>query len=267
MAQKNNQRVPDLPEMIVCLSYDIYEILYAIGSAGKIIGKPSGGNRPGTEKAAKIGGYGTPDIDAIIATNPDIVIGYSEICARTMSKLISRNINTLALHHSNLKEIYASTALLGKITGNTREADILIESMQREFCGIGATVPGQQRRPAIYFEEWNKPYVCGVEWVTEIIDVAGGRDCFAYKSRPKRYTERKITTEEIQKAAPVIILASWCGNPVDKESFKQRPGWESVPAVKNGAIYEVPGEMILQPGPGLVKGARFIKNIIDNHTK
>jgi iron complex transport system substrate-binding protein len=119
----------------------------------------------------------------------------------------------------------------------------------------------------IYFEEWNNPYVCGVQWVTEIIDIAGGRDCFAHRSHPKKYAERRVSTEEITEAAPEIILASWCGNPVDVESFKKRPGWESVPAVKTGTIYEVPGEMILQPGPGLVKGARFIRDIIDKNAK
>ena len=265
MALKNSKPEVSFPERIVCLSYDIYEILCAIGSAGKIAGKPSGADRPGTEKAAKIGGYGTPDIDAITAAKPDMVIGYSEICAGTMGKLTGRNINALTLHHSCLEEIYASIGLLGRITGNIREADTLIETMLRDFSEIAAATAKRSRRPVIYFEEWNNPYVCGVEWVTEIIDIAGGRDCFAHKSHPKRYTERQVSTEEITKATPEIILASWCGNPVDAESFKQRSGWESIPAVKNGTIYEVPGEMILQPGPGLVKGARFIRDIIDKH--
>jgi iron complex transport system substrate-binding protein len=267
MALENSKQVKEFPERIVCLSYDIYEILCAIGSAGKIVGKPSGTDRPDTEPAAKIGGYGTPDIDAIMAAKPDMVIGYSEICAKTMAKLISLNINTLALHHSCLEEIYASIGLLGRLTGNTREATTLIEAMRREFREIASETGQLPRRPVIYFEEWNNPYVCGVEWVTEIIDIAGGKDCFAYKSHPKRYTERRVGTEEITKAAPEIILASWCGNPLDKDSFKQRPGWESVPAVKTGTIYEVPGEMILQPGPGLVGGARFIRDIIKKHIK
>jgi iron complex transport system substrate-binding protein len=261
MVQKKK---PDsmFPSRIVCLSYDVVEILCAIGCADRIVGKPSGVDNPGTENAAAIGGFANPDIGAITDLKPDIVIGYSEMCATVMMRLIRHNIDTLALHHASLEEIYASIGLLGRVTGNTGEAAALIDSMRREFREIAAYVPRQARRPVVYFEEWNNPCVCGMQWVSEVIAIAGGADGFAHRSRPKRYLEREVTAMEVATVAPEIIFASWCGNPVDIDSFKRRPGWESVPAVKSGRIYEVPGEIILQPGPSLVRGARFLSDII-----
>jgi iron complex transport system substrate-binding protein len=263
MLSKENGGENSFPSRIVCLSYDTVDILCSIGCGKKIAGKPSGISRPGIEGAASIGGFGTPDINTIAALKPDLVIGYSEICSKTMAELISRNINTLALHHTSLNEIYDSISLLGRITGNINEAEMLIASIRRELRGISAYVDKRSRRPLVYFEEWNKPYVCGVQWVSEIITVAGGMDVFERRSHLKKYLEREVTAMEVSAAAPEIILASWCGQPVDISSFKQRPGWECVPAVKTGRIFEVPGEFILQPGPSLVKGARYLHDIFN----
>ncbi len=265
MALKNSGTGGPFPSRIVCLSYDIFEILCAIGCGERIVGKPSGADKPGIERAVDIGGFAKPDINAIVAVKPDIVIGYSEICAGAMAKLINQNINTLVLHHTSLEEIYESAALLGRVAGNTREADTLINNMRREFRKIAVAASKRPHRPAIYFEEWNNPYVCGIQWVSEIIDIAGGRDVFRHKSQPRKFLERRVTAEEIAAAAPEIILASWCGNPVETGSFQRRPGWEAVPAIKTNSIYEVPGEIILQPGPGLVKGAKFMSDIIDKY--
>jgi iron complex transport system substrate-binding protein len=266
MTLKKNDRENDIPARIVCLSCDIVDILCSIGCGKKIIGKPSGINKPGILDAVDIGGFARPDISAIITLKPDLVIGYSEICTKAMAELINRNINALTLHHTSLHEMYNSILLLGRITGNIDEAVTLIASMQREFREISAFVVKQSRRPAVYFEEWNKPYVCGVQWISEIIHIAGGADAFGHRSYPKKYLEREVTALEVSSAAPDVILASWCGKPVDIDSFKQRPGWESIPAVRTGRIYEVPGEFILQPGPSLVKGAKFLHEIFSKHT-
>jgi iron complex transport system substrate-binding protein len=263
MVPKGNKREHSLSSGVVCLSYDTVDILLSIGCGEKIIGKPSGINKPGLENAVNIGGFGSPNIDTIVSLKPELVIGYSEICSKTIAELINRNINTLTLHHTSLNEIYDSISLLGNITGNTGEASELVASLQKEFRGISAFVAKGARRPKVYFEEWNKPSVCGVQWVSEIIDIAGGKDCFAGRCRAKKYLEREVTAFDVAAAAPEIILASWCGKPVDIKSFRQRPGWESIPAVKTGRIYEVPGEFILQPGPSLVKGAKFLHEIFN----
>ena len=251
------------PSRIICLSYDAVEILHSIGCAEKIVGQPAGISKPSPKSAKSIGGFGNPDTGIIEALKPDIVIGYSEICADVIAQLTRKNITTLALQHTSLDEIYISITLLGRVTGNTTEAGVLIETMRRKLREIAAYIPKNSRRPVVYFEEWNKPYVCGTQWVSEVINIAGGIDGFSNHCRAKKYLEREVTTNDVTAAAPEIILASWCGNPVNIESFKRRPGWESVPAVKTGRIYEVPGEIILHPGPSLIAGAKYINDIIN----
>lgn len=95
MKSRNIKLVHDFPDRIVCLSYDIFNILYELGCAKKIVGKPTdaGLGKHGIEHTKKIGGFGSPDFNAIIALNPDIVIGYSEISAKIMARLIAHEIN------------------------------------------------------------------------------------------------------------------------------------------------------------------------------
>ena len=265
MDKKDSKTYDSFPSRIVCLSYDIFDIICELGGATRIVGKPKGTHKPGTEGAVEIGGFSKPDIETVIATQPDIVIGYSEICTNTMTQLTNLNINTLTLHHTSLEEIYQSIKLLGGMIGKPREATNLTEAMQGGFLEVAVRASRRSHRPVIYFEEWNNPYVCGTQWVSEVIGMVGGKDGFAHICHHKKFTERKVTTEEVIAARPEIILASWCGNPVDVSSIKRRPGWEAIPAVKHNLIYEVPGEMILQPGLSLTRGARFISDIIDKY--
>ena len=254
---------PPLFERIVCLSPDLVNTLCALGCAGRIVGKPLESDLPGTENAELLGYFArTSDTEKIAGLEPDLVIGFSHTCAKVMSRLIENNINVLALQYSNLSEIYRAMRLLGAVLGKAAEAEWLVSAMQGELDAIAGQSAAASTRPSVYFEEWNKPHVCGLEWISEIIAIAGGRDVFADRCRPKKFNERMVTTEEVVAAAPDIMLVSWCGKPLDAAEIKQRPGWQAVPAVANGRIYEVPGDIILRPGVALIEGARFIRQII-----
>ena len=58
-----------------------------------------------------------------------------------------------------------------------------------------------------------------------------------------------MTSEDVIKAAPDVIVASWCGKKVRPEKIAARPGWDAIPAVASGRIVEIKSPLILQPGP------------------
>jgi iron complex transport system substrate-binding protein len=74
--------------------------------------------------------------------------------------------------------------------------------------------------------------------------------------------ERVVSSEQICRADPEIILASWCGEPVQSAAISSRPGWAELAAVRTGRVYEIPGEDILQPGFRLVHGYERLKEVI-----
>jgi len=250
---------------LVCLSYDAVAILGAIGCAQMVVGKPSGTGNPAVEDAVSIGDFASPDIELIARLNPDLVIGYSEIHAATASRLIKQNIPVLILQHACLEEIYRSINMLGRITGHEPPARSLVETMKREFEDIAHQSSTAAGRPVVYFEEWDNPHTCGMQWVSEIIAIAGGIDCFSELAVNRQFSQREISAKDIQNTAPDIILASWCGKPVATDSFLERPGWANVPAVRENRIHEIPGEIILQPGPSLTRGARYIHEILSRY--
>jgi iron complex transport system substrate-binding protein len=114
----------------------------------------------------------------------------------------------------------------------------------------------------VYFEEWHAPLIAGIRWVSELIEIAGGRDVFAeLRDRPNA-SGRVVEPAEVVRRDPQIILASWCGKPVERDAIAARPGWEQVTAVRERQIHELEGADVLSPGPSLMVGLRRIHEII-----
>src|SRR4030095_7275579 len=110
------------------------------------------------------------------------------------------------------------------------------------------------------------PLIAGIHWVSDTVEIAGGRDVFAELSDQQSATGRKVDPDLVIERDPQIILASWCGKPVDLEAIARRPGWEQIAAIKRGQIHEIDGADILAPGPSLMHGGRGITGIIQCFT-
>ncbi len=152
---------------------------------------------------------------------------------------------------------------IGSIVGRRDEAEELVRSYIESLKEARARTEAQSRRPRVYFEEWDDPRITAIEWVGELIELAGGQNIFAEKSSGKLASERFVDDEAILSADPEIIAASWCGKKVDIDSIKARPGYDQLTAVKQDAIVELDPSIILQPGPAcLTAGLQALEAII-----
>ena len=104
-------------------------------------------------------------------------------------------------------------------------------------------------RPRVYFEEWHDPLISGIRWVSELIEIAGGRDVFAELRERRSARERVVDAAEVARRDPQIILVSWCGKPADLEPVRSRPGWDRISAVREGRVHESTRPTILFPAP------------------
>jgi iron complex transport system substrate-binding protein len=136
-----------------------------------------------------------------------------------------------------------------------KKAKLLLNGFRERL----APVENVHHRPRVYFEEWDAPLVSGIAWVSELIQRAGGVDIFRNLSSNHNAAERLVAPLLVCMANPEIILASWCGKPVDIEQIVARPGWSDITAAREGRIYEIPGNDILQPGFQLIQGYERIK--------
>ena len=94
------------------------------------------------------------------------------------------------------------------------------------------------------------PIISGIGWVSELIEIAGGIDCYAENAKHQGGKERIIADPmDVVSRAPDIIIGSWCGKRFHPHKVGEREGWANVPAVLNEEVYEIKSAVILQPGP------------------
>jgi iron complex transport system substrate-binding protein len=125
----------------------------------------------------------------------------------------------------------------------------LIEKLKRGLEEIAASAKAFPRRPRVFFEEWNEPLISGIQWVEELIEIAGGDVIFPELRECGKAKDRVVDPAAVAARDPEVILASWCGKKVNKDEICSRPGWAATSAVRNGHVYEAPSGSILQPGP------------------
>ena len=113
------------------------------------------------------------------------------------------------------------------------------------------------RRPRTFFEEWDDPLISGIQWVEELVEIAGGDPIFPELRHKRLAKDRVVPPTEVPRRSPEIIFASWCGKKMKKSVITSREGWSETPAVQRDAIFEIPSTFILQPGPAaLTEGVK-----------
>jgi len=250
-----------VPERIICLSAEAADWLWRIGAWEKIVGVTAFFVPPPEAPAKpRVSGFSTGRLEEIAGLNPDLVITFSDVQSHLAAELIKRGLPVFAANQRTLEETETTLALLGRVVDRQTEAERLLAEFRARLAPVPVT--DISARPRVYFEEWNDPFITGIGWVGELIERAGGNDIFVGLRTKRAAPERVVSSEQILRANPEIIFASWCGKPVQPAAIASRPGWAEMAAVRAGRIYEIPGEDILQPGFRLVHGYERLKEVI-----
>jgi iron complex transport system substrate-binding protein len=251
------------PRRVVCLSADTAEIAFRVGAGERVVGVPGTARRPETARErARVGGFTTFRLDRILALEPDLVLAFSDLQRGVVSDLIGAGASVLCTNPRSFDDVLASILLVGGALGCEAGARALVADMTDEARQIREYVSGWPHRPRVYFEEWPQPLIAGIRWISELLEMAGGRDVFAELRDQRAAPGRRVDPDEVARRDPEIILASWCGKPVDRTAIAERPGWGAVTAVRRGQIHELDGADVLSPGPSLMGGLRRIHEII-----
>jgi len=240
------------PQRIVCLTEETTEWLYLLGEEARIVGISGYTVRPRRARAEKprVSAFLDGKIDKIVALQPDLVIGFSDMQAALADKLIRAGLNVFVTNQRSLDEIFATMRLVAGLVGAQARAEAWISACLTRHAQIAAVAAGWPRRPRVYFEEWDTPMISAIQWVSQLITLAGGDDVFPERALLRMGRERVLADPlEPARRAPDLIFGSWCGKKFRPERVAERPGWAEVPAVKNGRLYEIKSCDILQPGP------------------
>lgn len=255
------------PGRIVCLTEEPTEVLYAIGQADRIVGISGYTVRPkqARREKPKVSAFSSAKIDEILALRPDLVIGFSDIQADIAHALIKAGIEVWISNHRSIEGIMSYIRRLAAMVGAVDEGNRLVQSLAERLDRVWLRAQALAKRPKVYFEEWDDPQITAIQWVSELIEIAGGHDVFAELGQQPLAAGRIIRdAAEVPRRAPDIIIGSWCGKKFRPERVAERPGWQDVPAIRHGELHEIKSPIILQPGPAaLSDGLEALSNIVE----
>ncbi len=254
------------PQRIVCLTEETTEWLYLLGEERRIVGISGYTVRPrrAREEKPKVSAFLSAKIDKILALQPDCVFGFSDLQADIAAALIRHGIQVTVFNQRSVAEILSMMYQVAAMVGQAEQGLQLIGRMREQLAAIRVAASVLPRRPRVFFEEWDVPHISAIRWVSELIGVAGGDDCFPELARMPLGKDRIIADgAEIVRRNPDIIVGSWCGKKFRPEKVAARAGWENVNAVRTKQLFEIKSPDILQPGPAaLTDGVAQLHRIV-----
>jgi len=254
------------PERIICLTEETTETLYLLGEDERIVGISGFTVRPprARREKPKVSAFTSAKIDKILALKPDLVLGFSDLQAEIAAELIRAGVEVHVFNHRSVADIFRMIRTLGGMIGCEARTAELVDRLSRQLAEVRESAASLAVRPRVYFEEWDEPQISGIRWVSELIEIAGGIDCFAELSAESLAKNRIIADiAEVPRRQPDLILGSWCGKKFQPQKVSARPGWHDIPAVRQGDLYEIKSSIILQPGPAaLTDGVAAIHAIV-----
>jgi len=220
-----------------------------MGEEDRIVGVSGYAVRPPRVRREKprVSAFTSANIDKIVALKPDLALAFSDLQADIAAALGRAGVAVHLFNQRDIAGIFAMIRMLGALIGEPAKGDSLAAGLERRIADVAARAPAT--RPRVYFEEWDDPMITGIGWVSELIEVAGGTDCFAHLRTRQAAKDRIISAADVIAAKPDVIIASWCGKKVAPQKIRTRPGWNAIPAVANNRIVEIKSPLILQPGP------------------
>jgi iron complex transport system substrate-binding protein len=238
------------PRRIVCLTEETTETLYLLGEGERVVGVSGYTVRPPeARQKPRVSAFLSARHDKIDALRPDLVLAFSDLQADVVTELIRRGHTVMTFNQRSVAEILDMIRILGGMIGCAEKADALASRLEAGLERIRGEAKTLPRRPRVFFEEWDDPIISGIQWVEELVEIAGGDPVFPELRQAKLGKDRIVDPGEVIRRNPEVIVASWCGKPVRKHRIAERPGWNDVAAVRDGHIYEIKSAYILQPGP------------------
>ncbi len=254
-------RVPQRPHAIVSLSPTATEMLYAIGAGSQVKAVDSDSDYPSSAPRTKLSGF-TPNIEAIAAEQPDLVVISAYDAATLTKRLGTLHIPVLSLPTpAGVSGVYAELTELGRVTGQTLQATSLVAAMRRQITAIVASVP-HHAKPLTYYYELDQTYysVTSATFIGRLLSLLGLKSIAdGAKGAASSGGYPQLSAEYVLKANPdYIILADTLCCHQNAATIKARPGWSSLAAVRAGHVIGLSDDIASRWGPRIVDLLRTV---------
>jgi iron complex transport system substrate-binding protein len=254
-----------IPQRIVSLAPSNTEILFALGLGDRIVGVTDYCTYPPEAKEKpSIGGFSTPNIEEVIAKNPDLILANVIHKDKVIPQLESKGLTVIALNPKTIDEVLAAITLVGKVTGAEKEATSLVADMKGRIKAITDKTDklseGQKQR--VLEIVWHDPLMAaGADTLhDELIGKAGGIN-IAHNLTD--YAD--ISLEAVIAANPEVMIADVGmgeGEDLPFQFLMSEPRLKETDARKNNRVYSINVELVSHPGPRTVTALEQLAKFI-----
>jgi iron complex transport system substrate-binding protein len=251
-----------VPQRIISLAPSCTQILFAIGVGDKVVGVTTYDDYPYNFSAwiaagnmTSIGGYSTPDMEAIAMLHPNLIVS-DNINDAILPNMRSLGYKVLVINPNSINGIYKDISLIGRATGAEPQATTLIDNISSSINAITAKIAAANITVPlkVYYEIWSDPLMSAgsTSWVSDVIAKAGGANIFANETQ--QYPA--VSSETVVQLNPDVILLPTSPGGSGGMAFygsiaqvEARPGWNSISAVQNNRVDAIDEELFAEPGP------------------
>jgi len=245
--------IEKVPQRIISLSPSNTEILFALGLEEKVVGVTEFCDYPPeARKKEKVGGYSTPDIEKIIALQPDLILADSIHAKEVIPALEERGLTVFALAPKNLDGILEDIRIVGEITEKEKEAFELVAQMESRIEAVTDKIK-ELERPRVFYITWHDPLwsVGSGIIINELIEKAGGVNIFQDIAG-----HRIVNLETVIARNPEVTIACTGLGEAKGKPFEwamEEPRLGVTEARKNNRTYQIDADLVSRAGPRIAE--------------
>jgi iron complex transport system substrate-binding protein len=244
------------PQRIISLAPSNTEILFALGLGDKVVGVTDYCDYPPEAlNKTKVGGYANPDIEKIVALNPDLILVAYGTPMDVINTMVGLGLTVFGIKTTDLDDLLNDIRRVGEITDKEVEAQALTSEMASRIQAVTNQTEELEQRPRVFYIVWHDPlWTAGSgTFIHELIEKAGGVNIFGNVTGYPM-----VSIEDVLARDPEIIIASewsydWALNATELASTN---------ASQTGRIYTLDDDLVQRPGPRLVEGLEWFAHFI-----
>ena len=235
---------------VVSLNPTTTELMFALGADERLVGRSRWDEWPDAAKAVPDVGDGIrPNVEAILATRPDLVLLYASQDNRPAAeRLQAAGVATLSLKIDSIAQFRRATITLGEATGRGAAARATVDSVDATLARVRRLTSGRAR-PTVLWRAWDVPLLVigGGSFLHELIDIAGGRNVFGDLAAPSP----QVSFEEVLRRDPDVLI----GGEMSATKLRADAQWRTLAAVREGRILAVDDAIVARPSVRLGEAA------------
>jgi iron complex transport system substrate-binding protein len=245
--------IEGVPQRIVSLAPANTEIVYSLGIIDRLVGVTTWDDYPAqVERIAKVGDFTTPNIEAIAAAKPDLILVTGGVQADVLAKLEDVGAKVVVVDPQTLEGVYSAIGMVAKVTGTTEKGDVVVAGMKKDLATITSRLAGLKPVKAFIEIGWNPLFTAGPGTLLDDMLVKAGGKNVVTETGYVGYSVEQLLSDQ-----PKVYLGTF-SSIGDPGAFAKRPGYSALSAFKAGRVYPVDDNVVSRPGPRIVEGVREI---------